>query len=48
MKKSARESNFKTLVFDLIEAGFEIPGKETLRRLKVNKVKKSEKSSIYS
>ena len=54
MKRNAREHSFKSLINELIEAGVEIPGEETLRkkiknlkdayRNEVNKVKKSMKS----
>ena len=31
-EKNAREHNFKCLINELIEAGFEIPGKENLKK----------------
>ncbi|RUM29381.1 MAG: hypothetical protein DSY42_06650 [Aquifex sp.] len=32
MKRNAREHSFKSLINELIEAGVEIPGEETLRK----------------
>ncbi len=32
MKRNAREHSFKSLINEMIEAGVEIPGEETLRK----------------